>query len=93
MEFCYIDWILIVFLMCVEFYFILKVFGVKIGLFWKMIFYLLIMLVVGYLGEIVFRDSFFLWGFILIIGYVGILYEVWFGFVKKLVDGFNDLVL
>lgn len=93
MEFCYIDWILIVFLMCVEFYFILCVFGVKVGLFWKMIFYLLVMLVVGYFGEIVFCDQFLFWGFIFIIGYVGILYEVWFGFVKCLFFNFNDFKL
>ncbi|MEP5106507.1 MAG: bacteriorhodopsin, partial [Ekhidna sp.] len=38
-EFRYIDWILTVPLMCVEFYLILKAFGAKIGLLWKMIAY------------------------------------------------------
>ncbi len=92
-ELRYIDWILTVPLMCVEFYLILKAFGAKIGLLWKMIFYSLIMLVAGYLGETVFRDSSPLWGFISTIGYVGILYEVWFGSAKKLADGSNDPVL
>lgn len=56
-EFRYIDWILTVPLMCVEFYLILKAFGAKIGLLWKMIAYSLFMLVTGYLGETVYRDS------------------------------------
>ena len=50
-QFRYIDWILTVPLMCVEFYLILKAFGAKIGLLWKMIGYSLLMLVAGYLGK------------------------------------------
>ncbi|MEM7103632.1 MAG: bacteriorhodopsin-like [Bacteroidota bacterium] len=92
-EFRYIDWILTVPLMCVEFYLILKAFGAKIGLLWKMIFYSLWMLVAGYLGETVFRDSSPLWGFISTIGYLGILYEVWFGSAKKLATNSNDPTL
>ncbi|MBX2871225.1 MAG: bacteriorhodopsin [Saprospiraceae bacterium] len=92
-ELRYIDWILTVPLMCVEFYLILKAFGAKIGLLWKMIFYSLVMLIAGYLGETVFRDNSPLWGFISTIGYVGILYEVWFGSAKKLADGSNDPIL
>ncbi|MCR9054687.1 bacteriorhodopsin-like [Phaeodactylibacter xiamenensis] len=89
-EFRYIDWILTVPLMCVEFYLILRAFGAKVGLLWKMIFYSLVMLVAGYLGETVFRDQSPLWGFISTIGYVGILYEVWFGSAKRLSSNSND---
>lgn len=85
-EFRYIDWILTVPLMCVEFYLILKAFGAKMGLLWKMIFYSLWMLVAGYLGETVFRDQSPLWGFISTLGYIGILYEVWLGSAKKLAN-------
>jgi len=92
-EFRYIDWILTVPLMCVEFYLILKAFGAKTGLLWKMIFYSLWMLVAGYLGETVFRDNSPLWGFISTIGYAGILYEVWFGSAKKLAANSNDPIL
>lgn len=92
-EFRYIDWILTVPLMCVEFYLILKAFGAKIGLLWKMIFYSVWMLVAGYLGETVFRDQSPLWGFISTIGYVGIVYEVWFGSAKKLASNSADPVL
>lgn len=89
-EFRYIDWILTVPLMCVEFYLILKAFGAKIGLLWKMIFYSVWMLVAGYLGETVFRDQSVLWGFISTIGYLGIVYEVWLGSAKKLANNSND---
>ncbi len=92
-EFRYIDWILTVPLMCVEFYLILKAFGAKQSLLWKMIFYSVWMLVAGYLGETVFRDSSPLWGFISTLGYLGILYEVWLGSAKKLATNSNDPVL
>ena len=92
-EFRYIDWILTVPLMCVEFYLILKAFGAKTGLLWKLIFYSVWMLVAGYLGETVFRNASPLWGFISTIGYVGILYEIWMGSAKKLANSSNDPVL
>ncbi len=89
-EFRYIDWILTVPLMCVEFYLILRAVGAKQGLLWKMVFYSVWMLVAGYLGETVFRDSSAIWGAISTIGYVGIVYEVWFGSAKKLATNSND---
>ena len=89
-EFRYIDWILTVPLMCVEFYLILKAFGAKMDLLWKMIVYSLWMLIFGYLGETVFRDSSAMGGAISTLGYVGIFYEVWFGSAKKLSQGSND---
>lgn len=92
-EFRYIDWILTVPLMCVEFYLILKAFGAKQSLLWKMIGYSLLMLVAGYLGETVYRDSSAIWGAISTIGYVGIVYEVWFGSAKKLAGNSNDPLL
>lgn len=92
-EFRYIDWILTVPLMCVEFYLILKAFGARTGLLWRMIFYSLWMLVTGYLGETVFRDQSPLWGAISTIGYGLIFYEVWFGSAKKLASNSNDPIL
>lgn len=92
-EFRYIDWILTVPLMCVEFYLILRAFGAKMGLLWKMIAYSLLMLVAGYLGETVFRAQSPLWGFISTIGYALIFYEVWFGSAKKLSQNSNDPIL
>jgi sensory rhodopsin len=92
-EFRYIDWILTVPLMCVEFYLILKAFGAKIGLMWRLIAYSILMLVAGYLGETVYRGSSAVWGAISTIGYVGVLYEAWYGSAKKLAQGSNDPTL
>jgi sensory rhodopsin len=92
-ELRYIDWILTVPLMCVEFYLILKSFGAKIGLLWKMIFYSVWMLLAGFLGETVFRESSAIWGAISTLGYLGIFYEVWFGSAKKLANNSNDPIL
>lgn len=92
-EFRYIDWILTVPLMCVEFYLILKAFGATQGLLWRMIIYSVWMLVTGYLGETIFRDQSAVWGAISTLGYAAIFYEVWFGSVKKLAAGSNDAAL
>jgi len=92
-QFRYIDWILTVPLMCVEFYLILKAFGAKMDLLWKMIFYSLVMLIFGYLGETVYRNNSVLWGILSTLGYVGILYEVWLGSARQLAKSSNDPVL
>lgn len=89
----YIDWILTVPLMCVEFYLILRAFGAPISLLWKMIGYSLLMLVAGYLGETAYRDNSVIWGVISTVGYVGIVYEVWFGSASKLAGNSNDAKL
>lgn len=89
----YIDWTLTVPLMCVEFYLILKAFGAKIGLMWKLIAYSVFMLVTGYLGETVFRDNSAIWGAISALGYAGIVYEIWLGSAKKLAQSSNDPIL
>ena len=89
-EFRYIDWILTVPLMCVEFFLILRAFGASQSMLWRLIFWSVWMLVAGYLGETVFRASSPLWGFISTIGYIAILYEVWFGPAKRLSRNSND---
>jgi len=89
-EFRYIDWILTVPLMCVEFYLILKAFGAKQSLLWKMIFYSTWMLVFGYLGETVFRGQSAIWGAVSTIGYALIVYEVWAGSAKQLANNSRD---
>ncbi|MEM0578557.1 bacteriorhodopsin-like [Flavobacterium polysaccharolyticum] len=82
--FRYVDWVLTVPLMCVEFYLILKVAGAKTSLLWKMIIYSLIMLITGYFGEVVFSDNAALWGFISGVAYFAIVYEIWLGEASKL---------
>ncbi|TRX43166.1 bacteriorhodopsin-like [Flavobacterium restrictum] len=82
--FRYVDWILTVPLMCVEFYLILKVAGAKSDLLWKMIGLSIVMLVTGYLGETVYADNAALWGGISGLAYFVIVYEIWFGNASKL---------
>ncbi|WP_297796334.1 bacteriorhodopsin-like [uncultured Eudoraea sp.] len=82
--FRYVDWILTVPLMCVEFFLILKVAGAKRSLMWRLIILSVIMLVTGYLGEAVYRDAAWLWGLISGIAYFIIVYEIWLGTAKKL---------
>jgi len=82
--FRYVDWILTVPLMCVEFYLILKVAGAKPSLMWKLIVFSVIMLVTGYFGETIFKDQAALWGGISGAAYFYIVYEIWFGSAKKL---------
>jgi hypothetical protein len=48
--------------MCVEFYLITKKAGAKIGLLWKLIAASLVMLLTGYVGEVLDRDGSVLWG-------------------------------
>lgn len=82
--FRYVDWILTVPLMCVEFYLILKVAGAKTSLMWRLIGLSVIMLVTGYFGEAVFPNQAWLWGLISGIAYFVIVYDIWFGKAKKL---------
>lgn len=89
-ELRYIDWILTVPLMCVEFFLILRAVGATKALLWKMIGYSLIMLVFGYLGETVYRSNSILFGVLSTVGYVGIVYEAWFGSARKLAVNSND---
>ena len=66
--FRYVDWILTVPLMCVEFYLILRVAGATKSHMWKLIGFSTIMLVTGLSG----------------LAYFYIAYEVWLGSLKKL---------
>lgn len=82
--FRYVDWILTVPLMCLEFYLITKKAGAKIGLLWKLIFASLVMLVTGYFGETLNRENSVLWGVVSGIAYFYIVYLIWFGEVAQL---------
>ena len=84
--FRYVDWILTVPLMCVEFYLITKKVGGKAGLLWQLIFASVVMLVTGYIGEAIYgkETKSWIWGLISGIAYFYIVYLVWFGEVAKL---------
>jgi bacteriorhodopsin len=81
--FRYVDWLLTVPLMCVEFYLITKKAGGTIGILWKMILGSVVMLVTGYMGEAGLGNP-TVWGTVSAIAYFYIVYEVWMGDVKKL---------
>jgi bacteriorhodopsin len=82
--FRYVDWILTVPLMCVEFYLITRKAGAKIGLMWTLITASLVMLVTGYFGETIDRGNSVMWGVISGLAYFYIVYLVWFGDIAKL---------
>jgi sensory rhodopsin len=82
--FRYVDWILTVPLMCVEFYLITKKSGAKISLLWKLIVASLVMLITGYVGETIDRGHSVMWGVISGAAYFYIVYLIWFGEVAKL---------
>ncbi|WGK66332.1 bacteriorhodopsin-like [Flavobacteriaceae bacterium YJPT1-3] len=91
--FRYVDWVLTVPLMCVEFYLILRVAGAKRSLMWKLIIYSVIMLVTGYFGETIYRDQAAIWGAISGAAYFAIVYEIWLGSAKKLAEKAGGQVL
>lgn len=82
--FRYVDWVLTVPLMCVEFFLILKVAGAKKSLMWRLIILSVIMLVTGYIGETLDRGNAALWGAISGAAYFVIVYDIWLGKAKKL---------
>ena len=82
--FRYVDWILTVPLMCVEFYLILKAAGATKALMWKLILLSTVMLVTGYFGEAVYRDQAQIWGLVSGLAYFWIVYEIWMGSASKL---------
>ena len=86
--FRYVDWLLTVPLMCVEFYLITKKAGAKIGLLWKLIIASVFMLVTGYIGEAIYgaETQSWVWGTISSVGYLYIVYLTWFGEVAKLAN-------
>jgi sensory rhodopsin len=84
--FRYVDWTLTVPLMCVEFYLITKKAGAKMSLLWKLIAASVVMLVTGYFGEAIQRESSVMWGVISGAAYFYIVYLIWAGEVRKLAE-------
>ena len=82
--FRYVDWILTVPLMCVEFYLILKAAGATQRHMWVLILVSTIMLVFGYLGEGVYPSSAALLGGISGAAYFYLFYLIRWGELKKL---------
>ncbi|MBP2280564.1 bacteriorhodopsin [Psychrobacter sp. PL15] len=79
----YIDWLLTVPLLMIEFYLILRAIGVaKAGIFWRLLIGTLVMLIPGYMAEAGFLNITV--GFIIgMLGWFYILYEIFFGEAGK----------
>ncbi len=90
--FRYVDWLLTVPLMCVEFYLITKKAGAKVSLLWKLILASVVMLVTGYFGETIDKAHSWQWGLASGIAYFYIVYLVWFGDVAKLAGATSPAV-
>jgi bacteriorhodopsin len=94
--FRYVDWLLTVPLMCVEFYLITKKAGGTTNLLWKMILASVVMLVTGYMGEAGLGNAGLanatVWGTVSALAYFYIVYEVWLGDVKKLATSAGSAV-
>jgi bacteriorhodopsin len=81
--FRYIDWLLTVPLLMIEFYLILRAIGVAtIGIFWRLLIGTLVMLIPGYLGEAGYINVWI--GFAIgMLGWFYILYEIFMGEAAK----------
>lgn len=93
--FRYVDWLLTVPLMCVEFYLITKKAGGKILTMWKLIAASVFMLVTGYIGEAIYggETQSWIWGGISGLGYFYIIYLVWVGEIAQLAKNAGGAVL
>jgi bacteriorhodopsin len=93
--FRYVDWLLTVPLMCVEFYLITKKVGAKVSLLNRLIAASVVMLVTGYIGEAIHgKDTqSWVWGLISGIAYFYIVYLIWFGEVAKLAQTAGPAVM
>ena len=82
-DFRYIDWLLTVPLLMIEFYLILAaITAVSGGIFWRLLLGTLVMLVPGYMGEAGYMDQTV--GFIIgMLGWAFILYEIFMGEASK----------
>jgi sensory rhodopsin len=92
--FRYVDWLLTVPLMCVEFYLITKKAGAKMSLLWKLIAASVFMLITGYVGEAIYptEKQSWVWGFVSGLAYFYIVYLIWFGDVAKLASNAGPAV-
>ena len=92
----YIDWILTVPLMCVEFYLLTKIAGATKTLLWKLIIASAWMLLAGYIGEAfnpggaAATSHSVTWGVLSTIGYIYVLYTAWYGEVAQLAEKSNS---
>lgn len=89
-QYRYIDWTLTVPLMCVEFYLLMRPYGAKVGLMWRLILAAVVMLVTGYIGETTGIENNVAWGIASTLGWAYIVYEIFFGSVAQMAKNGSD---
>ena len=89
-RFRYADWLFTVPLMCTQFYLLMRPAGAQPGSLWRLLLGGFWMIGCGYFGET--RDAYWsiIWGAVSSVGYLVILYEVWFGSLAKLANKSAD---
>ena len=85
-EFRYLDWLLTVPLICLQFYLLLDASGAKpsSGMLWRLVVASLWMLAAGYVGQAVDPGESVVWGAVSTLGYAVILFEISFGEARHL---------
>jgi len=85
-QFRYIDWLFTVPLMCTQFYLLLRPAGARPASLLRLLIGGVWMIGFGYFGEATDAYWSIVWGSVSSLGYLVILYEVWFGPLAKLAD-------
>lgn len=85
-RFRYVDWLFTVPLMCTQFYLLLRPAGAQPGSLWRLVGAGIWMISFGYFGETNEAYWSILWGAVSTLGYLTILYEVWFGPLAKVAE-------
>ena len=85
-EFRYLDWILTVPLICLQFYLLLQAAGARpsLGLLWRLVSSSVWMLVCGYIGQAIDPAETVLWGAVATLGYAVLLFEISLGEAHRL---------
>lgn len=85
-QFRYIDWLFTVPLMCTQFYILLRPAGAKASSLWRLVIGGIWMIGFGYFGELTDPRTSIIMGGISTLGYLLVIYEIWFGPLAKVVD-------
>lgn len=89
-RFRYTDWLFTVPLMCTQFYLLVRPAGAPSGSLWRLVLGGLWMISFGFFGENAGPNKAILWGSVSTLGYLVVLFEVWFGPLAKAVDRSTD---
>ena len=89
-RFRYTDWLFTVPLMCTQFYLLVRPAGAPTSSLWRLVFGGLWMIACGFFGENAELNKTIIWGSISTLGYLVVLFEVWFGPLAKAVDRSTD---